>query len=131
MRRCVPLVLLVAGSCGGSDPLDARLKPLVGSSQAALVAAMGRPPDGLAEGATDVVNLQWYWRRTRAIAPSLLAYSYAGGTIRPIPLSASGIVHDECLLDWTVQRGIATAYRWRGAARGLAAAEVGSPARRD
>jgi hypothetical protein len=129
MHRYVPLALLAVCSCSGSDGLDTRLKPMVGSSENTLLAAMRRPPDGRTDLAPNVAILQWYWRQTYAIPDRLLAYSYAGGTIKPIPHSGTGIVRDECFLEWKVEHGTATAFRWQGAACDLAAQQVGSPAR--
>jgi hypothetical protein len=101
------------------------MKPMVGSDEGVLIAAMRRPPDGRTDLAPGVTALQWYWRQTYAIPDRLLAYSYAGGTIKPIPHSGTGIVRDECFLEWTVEHGIATAYHRQGAACGLAAQDVG------
>jgi hypothetical protein len=125
MTRYIPLVLLMVCSCSGADTLDARVKPVVGSGEETLLAAMRRPPDGRIDLAPGVTSLQWYWRQTYAIPDRLLAYSYAGGTIKPIPHSGTGLVRDECFLEWMVENGIAKSYQWQGAACGLAAQEVG------
>jgi hypothetical protein len=129
VTRYLALALLLVCSCSGADDLDARMKPMVGNGEATLLAAMRRPPDERTDVAPGVTSLQWYWRQTYAIPDRLLAYSYAGGTIKPIPYTGTGIVRDECFLEWTVEQGIATTYRWQGGACGLAAQEVGQPTR--
>jgi len=124
MRRYILLAVAAAGACSGSDTLDARLKPLVGSSEPALLAAMGRPPDLRAEPAPGVTTLQWQWQQSYAIPDRLLAYTYAGGAISPIPHSSTGMVRDECRAEWTVRRGVATAYRLDGRACGAVTTDL-------
>ena len=127
MRGRFLLGLVMLSSCSGADGLDARMKTVIGSDETALVAAMRRPPDSRAELASDVSSLQWYWRQTYAIPDRLLTYSYGGGTIQPIARTGTGLVRDECFVEWTVEHGIARAYRWQGAACGLVARNVGLP----
>jgi hypothetical protein len=127
MRRSALLCLLLAGACASPDALDGRMKPMVGASEPALLAAMGRPPDLRAQPAPGVTTLQWRWRQPYAIPDRLLAYSYGGGAIKPIAHTATGIVQDECVAEWTVQDGVATAYRWQGDACAAAAERIGSP----
>jgi hypothetical protein len=114
MSRYALMAAVLVGACANVD-LDARLKPMVGASEPALLAAM----------APGVKVLQWHWQRSYAIPDRLLAYSYAGGTIRPIAHTPTGIVRDECVAEWTVEQGVATRYSWIGndcavAATGLA-----------
>jgi hypothetical protein len=123
MRRHVLLVALLAGACAGPDALDARMKPMVGADEPALLAAMGRPPDASTEPAPGVRHLQWRWQRSYALAGRTLAYSYAGGTIKPIPHTPEGVVRDECLAEWTVEQGVATHYRLEGNACSIGATD--------
>lgn len=117
-------ILALAG-CAGQESLDARLDarmaPLVGRDEAALVAALQRPPDTRTDLAAGGRELRWRWRQSYALPPSLLAYRYAGGSYQPaLPYTGTGLVADDCALDWTLERGVATTYRWQGA--GCAAA---------
>ncbi len=87
---------------------------MVGASEPALVAAMGRAPDTNADGTAGAKLLQWRWHRTYAIPDWMLGYSYAGGAIKPIPHTGEGMVRDGCLAEWTLENGVATRYRWEG-----------------
>ena len=114
MRRLALLAACLAGACAGTGPLDARMKPMVGASEPTLLAAMGRAPDGSTEPSPGVRLLQWRWQKEYAISDRMLGYSYAGGTIRPIPHTATGMVRDACLAEWTIEKGVATRYRLAG-----------------
>lgn len=122
MRRYLLLAVLSVAACAGPDTMDARMKPMVGADEPALVAAMGRAPDSSSEPAAGVKRLQWRWQKSHAISDRTLAYSYAGGTIKPIPNTPDGMVRDECLTEWTVEQGVATRYRVSGNACPLVAA---------
>jgi hypothetical protein len=124
MRRFAWLAALLVGACAGSDALDARMKPMVGADEPALLLAMGRAPDASSEPAPGTKLLQWRWQRTYAIPDRMLGYSYAGGAIKPIPHTAEGMVRDECLAEWTVEQGIATRYRFQGNDCSAAATEL-------
>jgi len=116
IRRYVVLAALAAGACSSGDAaLDARMKPMVGANEPTLLAAMGRTPDTSAEPAPGVRLLQWRWQRAYAVPDLMLGYSYAGGAIKPIPHTSTGMVRDECLAEWTVEQGVATRYRWQAA----------------
>ena len=104
MRQYALLAALLVGACAGSDALDARMKPMVGVNEPALLAAMGRTPDANTEPAPGVKVLQWRWQRTYAIPDRMLGYTYAGGSIKPIPHTPEGMVRDECLAEWTVEQ---------------------------
>jgi hypothetical protein len=54
----------------------------------------------------------------------MLGYTYAGGSIKPIPHTPEGMVRDECLAEWTVEQGIATRYRFQGNDCSAAATEL-------
>ena len=124
MRRYALLAALLLGACAGTDALDARMKPMVGANEPALLLAMGRTPDASSEPIPGVKLLQWRWQRAYAIPDRMLGYSYAGGAIKPIPHTAEGMVRDECLAEWTVEQGIATRYRFQGNDCSAAAAEL-------
>jgi hypothetical protein len=124
MRQCALLAALLVGACAGSDALDARMKPMVGADEPALLLAMGRAPDADSEPAPGVKLLQWRWQRTYAIPDRMLGYSYAGGSIKPIPHTPEGMVRDSCLAEWTVEQGIATRYRLQGNDCSAAAMEL-------
>ena len=114
MRQYALLAVFLVGACAGCDPLDARMKPMVGASERALLAAMGRAPDAGSEPAPGTKLLQWRWEKTYAIPDRLLGYSYAGGSVTPIPHTPEGMVRDECVAEWTVEQGIATRYSLKG-----------------
>ncbi len=124
MRRYALLAIFLVGACAGTDALDAKMKPMVGANESALLLAMGRTPDASAEPTPGVKLLQWRWQRTYAIPDRMLGYSYAGGTIKPIPHTPEGMVRDECLAEWTVEQGIATRYRFQGNDCSAAATEL-------
>jgi len=124
MRRYALLAAFLASACASADALDARMKPMVGADEPALLLAMGRAPDASTEPAPGVKLLQWRWQRAYAIPDRMLGYSYAGGSIKPIPHTAEGMVRDECLAEWTVEQGIATRYRFQGNDCSAAAAEL-------
>jgi hypothetical protein len=114
MHRLALLAAFLVGACAGTGSLDARMKPMVGASEPTVLAAMGRAPDTSAEPTPGVRLLQWRWQKEYAIPDRMLAYTYAGGTIRPIPHTATGVVRDACLAEWTIENGIATRYRFEG-----------------
>jgi hypothetical protein len=124
MRQYVLLAALLAGACASADALDARMKPMVGASEPALIAAMGRTPDTSTESAPGVKQLQWRWQRTYAIPDRMLGYTYAGGAIKPIPHTPEGMVRDECVAEWTVEQGVATRFHSQGNDCTTAAAEL-------
>lgn len=124
MHRFSLIAVVLVGACSNADALDARFKPMVGSSEGQLLAAMGREPDASIE-ATGARVLQWRWQRDYAIPDRMLAYSYAGGSTKPIPHTRTGLVSDECLTEWIVENGIATRYRWEGAACAAAVKAAG------
>ena len=124
MRRYALLAAFLAGACASTDALDARMKPMVGANEPALLAAMGRTPDASSEPTPGTKLLQWRWQRAYAIPDRMLGYSYAGSSIKPIPHTAEGMVRDECLAEWTVEQGIATRYRFQGNGCSAAAAEL-------
>jgi hypothetical protein len=124
MRRFALLATFLVGACAGSDALDARMKPMVGANEPALLLAMGRTPGASSEPAPGTKLLQWRWQRTYAIPDRMLGYSYAGGAIKPIPHTTEGMVRDECVAEWTVEQGIATRYRFQGNNCSAAATEL-------
>ena len=129
IRRCAVVAALVVGACsnpGGDANLDARMKPMVGANEPALLAAMGRAPDASTDTAPGVKLLQWRYQKDYAISDRTLRYSYAGGTIKPIPNTHTGMVSDDCVAEWTVERGVATHYRLEGTAC-QAVAELATP----
>ncbi len=108
------LILPLAGCASPQPSADDRLKPLVGSSEASLVAGMGRTPDAVVQQPeTGVRLMQWRRDSNYAVPNSLLFYQYAGGSTRPIANSPFGIVQG-CVAEWTVKDGVATSYRWSG-----------------
>jgi hypothetical protein len=124
MRRYAVIAACLAGACTSAEALDARMKPMVGANEPALLLAMGRTPDASSEPTPGVKLLQWRWQSAYAIPDRMLGYSYAGGSIKPIPHTAEGMVRDECLAEWIVEQGTATRYRFQGNDCSAAAAEL-------
>ena len=124
MRQYALIAVFLVGACANADALDARMKPMVGATEPALIAAMGRAPDASTESVTGVKQLQWRWQRTYAIPDRMLGYTYAGGAIQPIPNTPEGMVRDECVAEWTVAQGVATRYRFQGNDCSAAATEL-------
>lgn len=113
--KIAALFLTLALAACASPPQSAndKLKPLVGSSEAALVAGMGRAPDATIEQAEGVRLMQWRRDKNYAVPNALLFYQYAGGATRPIANSPFGIV-EGCTAEWTIKNSVATGYRWSG-----------------
>jgi len=109
------ILALTGGACASPrNDLSAKLAPLVGVNEAQLVAGMGRTPDLNEQTAPGVSVLQWRWQRSFTVPYNVLPYQYGGGAVRPLALTGTGIAHEECFAEWTVERGIATRYRWVG-----------------
>ena len=94
MRCLAVLIVLVVAACADGGSLDARMKPMVGASEPALVAAMGRSPDAASQTANGGKLLQWRWQKEYAVADRMLGYSYAGGSFKPIANTPLGVVRD-------------------------------------
>jgi hypothetical protein len=108
------LALALAACASPPQSANEKLKPMVGASEAALVAGMGRTPDATVQQADPSVRvLQWRRNKNYAVPNALLFYQYAGGTTRPIANSPFGIVNG-CIAEWTVKDGVATGYTWSG-----------------
>ena len=127
MRRVALLAVLALGACVGGEVLDARMKPMVGTGEPALVAAMSRPPDDSYETSSGAKVLQWRWQRQYAMADRMLGYSYGGGTYRPIANTGTGTVRDACLTEWTIENGVAARYRFEGNDCSVATAQRDAP----
>jgi hypothetical protein len=116
-RRFVLLAALVltAGACA-SPRIDqsAKLAPLVGTNEAQLVAGMGRAPDLTEQPAPGISLLQWRWQRSFTVPYNVLPYQYGGGSVQPLALTGTGIAHEQCFVEWTVEQGIARRYRLVG-----------------
>ena len=124
MRRVALLAVVAVGACAGNDSLDARMKPLVGTGEPALVAAMGRMPDGSYETKEGEKVLQWRWIKRFAMPPHMLAYSYGGGSYQPVANTGTGMMLDACITEWTVEKGIAAHYRLEGNECSVATAQL-------
>jgi hypothetical protein len=118
-------LVLTVGACASprTDP-SAKLAPLVGVNEVQLVAGMGRTPDLTEQPAPGVSLLQWRWQRSFTVPYSVLAYQYGGGSVQPLALTGTGIAHEQCFVEWTVEQGTARRYRLVGDACSAAAAEM-------
>jgi len=127
VRRFVLFAALVltAGACASprTDP-NAKLASMVGENEAQLVTSMGRAPDLSHQSAPGFSVMQWRWQRSFTVPYSVLAYQYGGGVVQPLALTGTGIAHEECFAEWTVEQGIARRYRLVGDACPAAAAEM-------
>ena len=113
MRQYALIAVFLVGACANADALDARMKPMVGATEPALIAAMGRTPDTSTESAPGVKQLQWRWQRTYAIPDRMLGYTYAGGAIQPIPTSARSSFQPARPMSWRCSTASAPCPNWR------------------
>ena len=113
------LFLAVAGcsqSTGGTG-FDRTLKAMEGTSEAQLITTMRRPPDSSVESEPGVKVLQW--RRDQTVKYSGTAGSamVVGGQFYYLPGAAAREEREQCFVEWTVVKGVATTYRWEGQCR--------------
>ena len=114
VHRCILFAALALGAGACASPrndLDAKLAPLVGVDEAQLVAGMGRAPDVSHQSAPGFSMMQWHWERSFTMPYNVLAYQYGGGVVQPLALTGTGIAHEGCFAEWTIEQGIATRYR--------------------
>jgi hypothetical protein len=126
-RRFVLLAALVLAASACASPRtdqSAKLAPLVGVNEAQLVAGMGRTPDLTEQPAPGISLLQWRWQRSFTVPYNVLPYQYGGGSVQPLALTGTGIAHEQCFVEWTVEQGTARRYRLVGDACPAAAAET-------
>lgn len=108
-------VALAMTACAGQPAIDARMKPMIGASESELVVNMGRAPDASLRPEPGVRILQWRHETSFAVPNALLFYQYSGNAVQPIAHSATGMVSEVCVAEWTLTHGIATSYRLQGA----------------
>jgi hypothetical protein len=88
---------------------DARLTEMAGANERQLLGAMGRVPDNSYQLDDLTKVLQWRWDETY-ISPSC-SPTYHG---RPSGGYPPSLVHESCVVDWTVTKGTSQTYHWVG-----------------
>lgn len=116
MRKLGALLLLslVIAACGNEAGFDRTLKVMEGSSEAQLISAMRRPPDSSVDSQPGVKILQWRRDATVSYSASSGSSMVVGGTFYYLPGAPARTEREQCLVEWTIVRGIATKYRSEG-----------------
>jgi hypothetical protein len=111
MRRlCLMLLPLLAG-CAIEPPLETRLQPFVGQSEAALVASLGVPNSTYE---TEGLRFLQYEDRTSTIYPGDPYWGRPYGRFGPVLSPAPLIITRTCSITFTLRQGQVTAFSFRG-----------------
>ncbi|WP_149539820.1 hypothetical protein [Siccirubricoccus phaeus] len=115
MKRLLLLLPLLAG-CAREPPLEARLAPLVGQPESALLASQGVPTRSYeSEGKK---YLQYEWRRTQLWPSDPYYYPYWGGRYGRfgplLPPAGPMLVTRGCDVIFTLQGGKVESFGVRG-----------------
>lgn len=121
MRRVGALFILSLAivACGDEAGFDRTLKAMEGSSEAQLTTAMRRPPDSSVESQPGVKVLQWRRDATVRYSGSGGSGMVVGGAFYYLPGSPARTEREQCLVEWTVVRGVASKFRWEGQCRSM------------
>jgi len=118
MRRVLAILVflpLLACTQADNEAFDLRLREMAGSSEASLLGGMGRIPDSSYQLDNETKILQWRWD-TSYISPGIPPmYRRVGWGWMPIGGFPPTLVREGCIVEWTVTKGSAQAYRWQGA----------------
>ncbi|MCB4822166.1 hypothetical protein [Roseicella aerolata] len=111
MRWLVPGMLLLLAACAQEPPLETRLQPFVGQSEAALVGALGVPSATYETGGTRFLQ---YEERSTTVYPGDPfwpgPYRRFGGPIYSPPL----VVARACSITFGVREGRVSGFTFRG-----------------
>jgi hypothetical protein len=112
MRTLVFGLLLALAACAQEPPLETRLQPFVGQSEAALVGALGVPNSTYETGGTRFLQ---YEERSTTVYPGdpypyWGPYRRFGGPIYSPPL----VVMRECAITFAVRQGRVESFTFRG-----------------
>jgi hypothetical protein len=111
---CVVSVALVA-SCGPTnEQFDLRLREMARTDERGLLGSMGRLPDNSYQLDDNTKILQWRWD-TSYVSPGMPAmYQRVGRIWMPMGGMPPTLVREDCIVEWTVSRGLTQSYRWQG-----------------
>jgi hypothetical protein len=111
MRRWLLVLPLLLGACATEPPLEARLQPLVGRSEAELVTAFGVPAQTYEAGGERFLQ---YEERTSTVYPG---DAYFGGPYRrfgPAFYSPPLVVNRVCAITFVLRGGTVQSFSFRG-----------------
>lgn len=102
---------------------DSQLREMAGSPEARLLSSMGRIPDNSYQLEDGTRILQWRWDTsyidpgTAALYPRFGGWGrgWGGGWWAPMGGFPPTLVHQSCIVEWTMAGGSARGYRWQGA----------------
>lgn len=116
MRRVLAiLAFLSLVACQANyDAFDLRLSEMAGGSEASLLGGMGRIPDNTYQLDDNTKILQWRWDTSYISPGTPPMYRRIGWGWTPIGGFPPTLVRESCIVEWTVAKGSAQAYRWQG-----------------
>jgi hypothetical protein len=117
MRRILAILAflpLLACAQAGNEAFDLRLREMAGSSESSLLGSMGRIPDSTYQVDDATKILQWRWDTSYISPGTPPMYQRIGWTWMPIGGFPPTLVREGCIVEWTVTKGSAQAYRWQG-----------------
>lgn len=112
MRRWLLLLPMLLAACAQEPPLEVRLQPFVGQSEASLVSALGVPSGTYA---TDGTRFLQYEDRTTTVYPGdPFFYGSYYRRFGPPIYSPPLVVTRTCSITFTVRDGQVTGFTFRG-----------------
>jgi len=91
-----------------------RLREMAGTDERGLLGSMGRIPDNSYQLDDATKILQWRWD-TSYVSPGVAPmYQRVGRLWMPMGGFPPTVVREECIVEWTVNRGLTQSYRWQG-----------------
>ena len=102
--------------------LDSQLREMAGAPEARLLSGMGRIPDNSYQLEDGTKILQWRWD-TSYIDPGTPApfmryggwgRGWGGGWWAPMGGFPPTLVRQSCIVEWTMEGGLAKGFRWQG-----------------
>jgi hypothetical protein len=99
---------------------DKQLREMAGASEAGLLKSMGRIPDNTYQLEDGTRILQWRWD-TSYIDPGMpllwggWGWGWRGRGWMPMGGFPPTLVHQSCIVEWTLVSSAAQGYRWQGA----------------
>ncbi|MBV8193266.1 MAG: hypothetical protein JOY64_35640 [Alphaproteobacteria bacterium] len=109
------IVLAALAGCGQTnEQFDMRLREMAGTDERGLLGSMGRIPDNSYQLDDATKILQWRWD-TSYVSPGVAPmYQRVGRLWMPMGGFPPTVVREECIVEWTVNRGLTQSYRWQG-----------------
>jgi hypothetical protein len=110
------VVLAVLSGCGQTnEQFDMRLREMAGTDERGLLGNMGRIPDNSYQLDDNTKILQWRWD-TSYVSPGVAPMYQRVGRLW-MPMGGGfppTLVRENCIVEWTVNRGLTQSYRWQG-----------------